>query len=396
MFKHIFPALTSLLIIGTSYSQGIDFIREGFSTALQKAKNENKLVFIDVYTTWCGPCKWMDKNVFANDAVADFYNKNFICVKIDAEKGEGIKLREQYQVNAYPTFLYVNRNGDLVHRSCGKKPPHGLIEVGREAMDPNKQFSIFQKRYDNGNRSAEFMAQYITALKTARLPTNEVLSSYLATQSDSDLLSSENWNLIYQYLNDIDSREFQLLIKNRDQYDSLYTADLVGEKIYRTYMRQCFKMIQAKEIDEKAYIELKAKVKESGFNQADKLIANFDLRYCEELKDWQNFAKLAVEGAENFFYDDSQTLNCLAWNLYIHIDNEILLEKAMRWAKRSVGLEETQYNTDTYARILFKLGLKEEAVKFEEKALEFAKKSGSKDAEYLKKVVEEMKNSLKE
>src|ERR1035437_11041928 len=72
----------------------------------EKATKENKQIFFDCYTTWCGPCKWMATTIFTNDTVAEFYNKNFICVKMDMEKGVGIARSFKYNVNSYPTFLF--------------------------------------------------------------------------------------------------------------------------------------------------------------------------------------------------------------------------------------------------------------------------------------------------
>ena len=64
--------------------------REGnWEKILKQAKKEKKLIFVDCYTSWCGPCKMLAKNVFTQDKVADFYNTEFVCVKMDMEKGEG-------------------------------------------------------------------------------------------------------------------------------------------------------------------------------------------------------------------------------------------------------------------------------------------------------------------
>jgi thiol-disulfide isomerase/thioredoxin len=84
-----------------------------FASILAKAKTEKKLVFMDAYASWCGPCKLMEKNVFTDKNVADFYNKNFINVRIDMEKGEGKELAMKYGVRSYPTFLFLNAEGEI-------------------------------------------------------------------------------------------------------------------------------------------------------------------------------------------------------------------------------------------------------------------------------------------
>ena len=88
--------LAGLLMLGTvAMAGGIRFEQLDVNAAVAKAKKENKLVFIDVYTTWCGPCKWLSKNVFTDDAVGTYYNEHFVCIKVDAEKGQGPELARQ-------------------------------------------------------------------------------------------------------------------------------------------------------------------------------------------------------------------------------------------------------------------------------------------------------------
>ena len=85
-------AVTLLFICSISFSQGINFVPEDmkWQDVLAKAKKENKIVFVDAYTTWCGPCKWMAANIFPTKEVGDVFNASFVNAKIDMEKGEGI------------------------------------------------------------------------------------------------------------------------------------------------------------------------------------------------------------------------------------------------------------------------------------------------------------------
>src|SRR6185503_10815231 len=97
---------------------------------LARAKKEKKMIMVDAFTTWCGPCKWMAKNIFPNDTVAEFYNKNFINAKIDMEKGEGPDLAKKYEVGCYPTFLFIDGNGQLIHRQSGGGEVKSFIQLG--------------------------------------------------------------------------------------------------------------------------------------------------------------------------------------------------------------------------------------------------------------------------
>lgn len=119
------------------YSQGIEFREESFEEVLKMAKEQNKLVFIDVYTSWCGPCKEMLKNVFPDPAVGEFYNKHFLCMKVDAEKPENAYIKK-FRASAYPTYLVLDGDGNLRYRFMGGMPADKFIEEGRNALGANQ------------------------------------------------------------------------------------------------------------------------------------------------------------------------------------------------------------------------------------------------------------------
>lgn len=102
---------------------------------LATAKSKNKLVFIDFYTTWCGPCKWMDENVFSDDEVIGLYNKNFISYKVDAEDFEGVNTALKYSVNAYPTLLFLKPNGEIAHRIEGMMPRESFVQLTNTLLE---------------------------------------------------------------------------------------------------------------------------------------------------------------------------------------------------------------------------------------------------------------------
>lgn len=125
--------LSAMLIMLSSFSfgqgsEGIKFETGSLKATLAKAKAENKLVFVDVYATWCGPCKRMASEVFTQKKVGDYFNQTFINAKIDAEKGEGIEVAKKYGVKAYPTFLLLNGDGVKVGEMIGGSPADDFIK----------------------------------------------------------------------------------------------------------------------------------------------------------------------------------------------------------------------------------------------------------------------------
>lgn len=110
--------------------------REGdkLSPMLEVAKQENKPIFMDFYTTWCAPCRMMDESLFADSEVTDFLNKNFVCLKIDAEKGNGPMLREMFEVTGFPTFVFTDANGNVIKTHRGTSSIEDFKKMARTAL----------------------------------------------------------------------------------------------------------------------------------------------------------------------------------------------------------------------------------------------------------------------
>ncbi len=141
----------------TTNAQGIDFEKGRLDSVLNVARAQDKLVFVDIYTKWCIPCKQMEKNVFSLKEVGDFYNKNFINYKIDAEDTtyNGPNVAERYKVGAFPTYLYLNFKGELVSKFVGFMIEDVFIKAGKQAMgtDMTSTFTSVLEKYEKGDTS---------------------------------------------------------------------------------------------------------------------------------------------------------------------------------------------------------------------------------------------------
>lgn len=115
-------------------TKSIVFIENAFSSALKKAKAENKYIFVDAYTTWCSPCKRLKNTTFKNTQTADFFNKNFVNVSVDMEKGEGTDLAEKWGVQEYPTLLILDDTGTILVRSIGYLDAKQLTAFGKKGL----------------------------------------------------------------------------------------------------------------------------------------------------------------------------------------------------------------------------------------------------------------------
>jgi len=192
------------------------------------AKKENKLIFMDCYTSWCGPCKALAKNVFTQEKVGDFFNPRFINVKYDMEKGDGKMLNERYKkhIIGYPTMLLIDAEGKVLQQLAGFKEPDELIEGIRKASEGKDLFSLAAE-YQKGNREISFMKEFIQSLDNAFLKdsVNRVADKYIRAMAPEELDKDEVWEVFGAYVTDARSDAFEYLVKNADRYQRKLKRD---------------------------------------------------------------------------------------------------------------------------------------------------------------------------
>ncbi|MFV8225050.1 thioredoxin family protein [Christiangramia aquimixticola] len=145
--KKIFFLLSLIVSVSTLQAQEIKWMSMNEALKAQKAKP--KKIFVDAYTTWCGPCKLLDKNTFGNKDVINYINKHYYAVKFNAEGNEVINYRDKVfknpnydpnksgrnavhefalamGVSAYPTMVFFDEKGDFLSPLKGYLTPDKL------------------------------------------------------------------------------------------------------------------------------------------------------------------------------------------------------------------------------------------------------------------------------
>ncbi len=181
--KYVLVVKVMFLMASLSFGQGLDWEKGTWEEVLVKAKSENKIIFLDVYTTWCGPCLQMDKDVFPDSILSVYYNDHFISVKINAEdNAEGTVVAQRYQVKAYPTLIYLDTEGKVISSFVGMKNEHELMNLGRETSVLHEQFDFLKSVKSNvhGSYTKDELANILSITKIHTFPGKEHLTmSYL-------------------------------------------------------------------------------------------------------------------------------------------------------------------------------------------------------------------------
>lgn len=243
--KRILVVILSM-VTGLTYAQGINFENvPGWEDVLAKAKKEKKAIFVDSYTTWCAPCKQMDKDVFPLKEVGDFFNANFISFKLQMDKtpkddaikkgqyADAERFEKRYQVNSYPCYLFFDEQGNLIHKAGGGGlKPADFIAIGKEALDPAQQMLSFKNRYSKGERSAEFIQAYVKKLAAAGdSGLAAVADDFLNLQKDK--FSLESIQLMMFMTTGSSSKYFMELLKNKEKL-----AAAIGNEKAKAYLKK--------------------------------------------------------------------------------------------------------------------------------------------------------------
>jgi len=117
---------------------GIQFHKGSWAEAIARAQKENKPIFMDIYATWCGPCKQLKKYTFADKEAGDYFNQNYINVALDGEQAEGAELAQKFEVMAYPTLIFLDKNGNVIQKSPGFRSSGDLIKLGKTIKESIK------------------------------------------------------------------------------------------------------------------------------------------------------------------------------------------------------------------------------------------------------------------
>lgn len=386
--------LCTISLVSKGQNREIKFETSTFEEVKAKAKKENKLIFVDAYTTWCGPCKWMAKTVFTNDTVADYFNSNFISTKIDMEKGEGIEFRKKYNIFCFPNLLFIDANGEVVHRRGGGMPPANFIAFAKEAQGSANTYQAFAKEYETKKSDALFLSAYLGYLSKTCVPYEEVVANYFNTQSEDQLTSRANWNMFYAYAKTYNNKSFNHVTNNLNTYYTLYTKDSVDLKLKDVLYKSGQKALFAKKNADSTFTVFKKDIAKYPEQIVNNVLFHLDLDKYASKKEWNSYGELLLTKGD--LYLTSKEHNGIAWKVFENVENPKVLEKASQWMKKYIDENQNSTKTslyaeyDTYASLLFKLKLKNEALAAANEAIQQAKAFNS-DYESTEKLIENIK-----
>ncbi|MBF4467395.1 thioredoxin fold domain-containing protein [Flavobacterium sp. LC2016-12] len=335
-----------------------------YKKAVEMAKTEEKPIFIMLYADWCPHCNQMKKEVFNDPNVMDFLKENYVCIWKNIEKEEGIALKNKYNTKSLPTFLFLDSNETLLYALKGEmKTPEFMTEV-KYALNSKMQLPYLEKEFlSDPSNSTKFFA-YLNTLKKGkdRTDLSPATHTYLSTQSDAQLLSETNWRIIANGVTDINSREFQYVLKHQKEFAAVASQNRVDRKIESIVTELLRPLVD--NLDTVNYYKQREVAKSIRLQKTDSLVFKFDLTLAERTEKWQFYKKVTLADTQKLVWNDASFLKDIGQTYLKHIKDTESLKKAIFWVKHSLELNDSYDGNLLLAKLYNKIKDKKLALQY--------------------------------
>jgi len=361
----ILSVLTLITVLTTVMAaQGIEFVDMKWQEALAEAKEQNKLLFVDAYAQWCGPCKRMAKHEFTKEAVGDYYNANFVNLKLDMESPNGRTFDSSYPVSAYPTMFFLDGDGKVVRKIKGGQKGDQLISMAKGVVNSYDYSADYKVKYDEGDRSYETVYNYVKTLNQSGKSSLAISNQYL--RSEPELTAEQELAFIAEAAVESDSKLFEQLLDQKKA-----TVELLGAAAYdKIIMRACDNTVsKAVEYETQDLLDEAITNANRGLTTgANTYEYAAKMYYGLEMKDISMYLSAAQDLGKSYLKADSPKIEKLLKEL---LGNKIQSKKVsnlgLQLAEKYYKKEKTASSATLYAEGLVKNDDPKKAIKILEK-----------------------------
>jgi len=406
----------------------------------KQANEQNKYIFMDVFATWCMPCKRMDAEVYLNDSLGRFMNEKFVSVRIQMDSTgsdnsyvkkwyrDARLIADSFKIKGYPSFLFFSPKGVLLYKDIGFKDLYQFMAMDSIVLDPLRtKFYLFTDKYVSGIKNYSIMADLAefvrSVLKNEDLAVKMALdykSNYLDNLSESELISKRNLDFLYDFnfvMHPWDGF-FKVFYEDPERIDSIvrhpgWAKWMVDNVITREEISNRLKVQKGSDKRYPDWRGFQSEIQRKYPREdARRLVLDYEIyfyRYTD--LNWSEYARVKDDKIKEYPYllnsgwNTFLTLNYNgAWDVFIHCNIRDVLGRALAWINLAISLdtnEEMQVGyKDTKANLLYKLGKVKEAISCEQDALTLsnaiAKRQGTEKGPYKDEISEALENMKEE
>lgn len=331
--------------------------------AIELAKKENKMIFVDLSATWCGPCKQLKATTFKEPAVARFYNKNFVSMYLecDIQKELAEQMKKTYGYSAFPTMLYLDRDGKLIHKYVGAgMKGDAFIAIAQRAID-NKGLASYNARYAGGERTAEFIKEYVDVLGSANEGTvaEKISADYLNSLTIEGLMEPANFNMMKENIKELDAKPVQLVLSNKDKFTDAKMRKDVDAYEYMLWAIKCRSYAvrgDAPTFDKAGYSAIIKRLDKSPLTdkQKEEIKSTSKLSNAENMGDWKTYVKLSTAALKG------KVSPMVSYNWGLRVDQQckdakLRLAFATAFEKNIESMKDTAMWGDAFTKLIANL-----------------------------------------
>jgi|GEM_PF-970765 len=387
--------LMLFILANPAQAQSVNFRDVAYDQMFPTAQDEQKAVMLYFHFDGCGACVKMEQTAFVDPTVADWWNEHFVSLDVNTRSTDGAEVNKHYGVQMHPTFLFLDAEGNELHKIAGVYSPEEFLTQGKLVLSESNTLSAFHKKYENGERSGDFLLTYCYMLRDADELDTLRVNDYLRTLQAGDYFKEKNKRFVYEYClhhfevyTPYGSAAFAHLLEHREGYDELFAPDQVSTRIVWILNSAIYQAIQRQDRGEFEKLVVLLEPYDTGESYALKeidnritgmiserhLVAGAHLSYYEFSADEKTYQKVRKNYLK-LIWNDASDLNLFARGTCEHSIVEERLKLALKCANRAVKLSPEFAHLDTQTWLLFTLKDYKKAVRQGEKAIEEAKRT---------------------
>lgn len=370
--------------------ESLNFESTKFQDILSKAKKEKKLVFLDAFAAWCGPCKLMEKNIFPLENVKSYYNTNFINARFDMEKGEGREIAAKYGIRSYPTFLYLNGDGEVVHKAFGYMDENEFLAAAVQANNPENRTSSLKERFDSGEKDPDFLVNMMRLYsETDYALAKKASERYFAGRKEA--FTKDDVGLLLYFIKSPQDPNFKIFTARKQEILQFLPADIYTQ--FDNNIKLSDIMENSLDMNSRLIKDdyfLKNATPLVGQEEALKMLHRLKVNFYPTVGKYDEYEKAALAYYANPDKFAPEELLKAAWIFIENVSSLSSLKKAQEWAEKSVMRSESAENTYILAKLYSKTGNKESAKMYAEMSRNLAQQQG-KDSSLASRLLEDLK-----
>jgi len=312
--------------------------------AKEQAKSTGKDIFLDIYATWCGPCKMMDADVYTTAPVSEFFNSNYINLKVDGESEFGLVLAAQYSLSAYPSMYFINQDEQLINAVVGYRDSDALVTAGKQVKESGKRYLTLNTLYKSGTLSAPENDEYIDLL--GKFGQTQLLAAIagerIKSYTEADILNPVNKHILLSVGGELESFVVQTILKNITAIELSWGREDLIQFLSNTFDITMQNAVQSGDsvLMEKIADQLIPVYMSGNPDRIPDGRLTTRKIYYSQIQDWDNYIKTVEKHYDEFGFGN---LRFLYQEAYYIVENQIfnpqILNKATEWLEKVIAIQ---------------------------------------------------------